>query len=125
MIIRGRSATISSVQVGLDPRRGVAPQFARLRLSPELSGGTADCSPFANCVRVVVMAWSASDVQIVFDVLGTDDPIVTALITTTAGLPRVMATVQRIGRRYAFEGLTFTRRTSPRGVLASPGCFGR
>jgi len=51
------------------------------------------------------MAWSASDVQIVFDVLGTDDPIVTAAITTTAGLLRVMATVQRIGRLYAFEGL--------------------
>lgn len=48
------------------------------------------------------MAWSAPDVQIVFDVLGTDDPIVTAVITTTAGRLRVMATVQRIGRRYAF-----------------------
>lgn len=51
------------------------------------------------------MVWTAADIEIVFDDFGTDDPVVTAEVTTPAGRLQVMATVTRIGRTLEFDGL--------------------
>jgi hypothetical protein len=64
------------------------------------------------------VSWSAEDIEIVLDALGTDDPVVTATIRTPLGDLEVMAEPKVIGRRLLLEGLHM------HGLDGGPGGFG-
>lgn len=51
------------------------------------------------------MVWTTADIEILFDGLNTDDPIVTLDVTTPVGMMQVMATVLRRGRIVEVDGV--------------------
>ena len=73
---------------------------------------------YAFSVYVSRLRWTADDIGIVVDDLATDDPVMTARVTTPAGDVDVMAEPVIRGRRLLLEGLHL------HGVTLGPGELG-
>lgn len=93
-------------------------QALELKAGHVANGPLEPLAPYTHLAYKSAVHWSGDDIEIEADDLGTDDPVVTARITTPAGILDVMAEPSQKGRCLVLERLHM------HGVDIGPRQFG-